>query len=302
MIEVEYLRHIDEQRYNEFLYRVSDSHIFHTPEWKKVIERSFNLKPYYIIAKNSNGTIVGALPFFYVKKLTKKKLTSLPFSIYGGVIATDLNCINSLIQELFKLKETLSCDFVEIKQPPNNQYNILLEKNSLRGVQIRVDQYIPLKPPIVLWNKLKRSCYTAIKRAKKKGIIVKRINDKNYLNKIYNLEVLTRKRLGIPIPRFDYYLNLWKFLYPKYLEIFVSEKDDDILSSDIFLKFRNTILGMHNASTIEGRRLGANTLMIWEAIKWGYQEGYKIFDFGSTPDISKEGVSPKYDGLFTYKN
>ena len=44
---------IDKEKYDKFLMEKSDSFVFHTIEWKNVLEKTFNYKPFYIIATDN---------------------------------------------------------------------------------------------------------------------------------------------------------------------------------------------------------------------------------------------------------
>jgi len=303
MAEVDFLKKSDGEKYDLFLKRNSDSYIFHTPEWKTVLEQTFNLKSYYIIAKDSTGNICGVLPLFYVNGFSNNKLVSLPYSTYGGLIA-DIGYADSILKKAFDLKEKLKCDFLQIRQPPNKKYEFLLEENGMNKVEIRVDQYLFLEPPECLIGKLGRSSITSIKKANNYNVSVKQVSVENEVNfkKIYTLETITKRRKGYFPPHINYFYNLWKYLHPKdYLKIYFSEKDGKLLSYDIFLTYKDRILGINNGTNKMGRKTGANPLMIWNAIKQSYADGFKIFDLGSTPDVNKGFISDDFKGLYDFK-
>lgn len=302
MKSIEYLLESENEKYNEFLQKNQDSYIFHTIEWKNVLEKTFGIKPYYILAKDSKNSIRGVLPLFYIKNFSGKKLISLPFSVFGGLIA-DEGYAEPLLLKAIDLKEGLNCDFIQIRQPPNNNCELLIEKNNLNKVKIRLDQQILLGHPDFLWSKLHNSCHKGIKKAQNNNVIVKKLVDEKKLKEVYKLELITKKRLGILPPSLDYYKNLWKFLHPgDYIDIFITEQDGEILSSNIFLKFKDRIIGISNATNMKGRKTSANYFMIWEAIKSSYNAGFKVFDLGSTPDVTKEPVSNEFEGILTFKN
>jgi len=64
-----------------------------------VVEKAYNHKPLYLIAKE-NGEIKGVLPLFLMKSIIfEKKLVSVPFAPYGGVCADSETVKNALIEK-----------------------------------------------------------------------------------------------------------------------------------------------------------------------------------------------------------
>lgn len=84
--EVQLLRREDYEEWNEFVKVHKNATIFHTVEWKKVLEETFGCKPEYLVVKNSEGKLVGVSPAFSVKTLFGKVIVSQPFFEYGGPI------------------------------------------------------------------------------------------------------------------------------------------------------------------------------------------------------------------------
>ncbi|RJS71848.1 hypothetical protein CW714_05200, partial [Methanophagales archaeon] len=70
--EVQQLDKNDYNRWNDFLKTHKNATIFHTIEWKNVLEETFGYKPEYLVVKNSEGKIVGISPAFSVKTLFGK--------------------------------------------------------------------------------------------------------------------------------------------------------------------------------------------------------------------------------------
>ena len=60
------------------------STFFHQIGWKIVVENSYGLSPYYLVAKHGHE-ITGILPLFNVDN----RLVSVPFAPYGGPLAQD---------------------------------------------------------------------------------------------------------------------------------------------------------------------------------------------------------------------
>src|ERR1700681_2929768 len=64
---------------------------FHLIAWKESIEQTFGYRPLYLLA-TVDDHVAGVLPLFLVKNvLTRKRLISSPFAVYGGILAESDN-------------------------------------------------------------------------------------------------------------------------------------------------------------------------------------------------------------------
>jgi len=74
------------------------------------VEKAYNHKPLYLIAKE-NGEIKGVLPLFLMKSIIfEKKLVSVPFAPYGGVCADSETVKNALIEKAKRIISELDMD------------------------------------------------------------------------------------------------------------------------------------------------------------------------------------------------
>ena len=61
--------------------------IYHLSAWKKIIEKTYNIKSEYFLI-NDNENIIGIAPFFKLKNPLKKTWISLPYVSYAGILST----------------------------------------------------------------------------------------------------------------------------------------------------------------------------------------------------------------------
>ena len=73
-----------EKDWNELILKFNDYSFFHTKEWAKVLNDSYNYTPRYFLAFDNNH-LVGIVPLVFIGSwLTGKRAVSLPFSDYCG--------------------------------------------------------------------------------------------------------------------------------------------------------------------------------------------------------------------------
>ena len=79
----------DAARWDAFVLGCPHATFFHRAGWQVLIREVFHHDTYFLYAE-SGGSIRGVLPLGHVKsRLFGNALTSLPFSVYGGVAALD---------------------------------------------------------------------------------------------------------------------------------------------------------------------------------------------------------------------
>jgi len=302
-INIEYLNDLDNESYYNFLFNESDSTIFHTIEWYNILNEHLGFKLFFLVANDRDNNIHGILPLFYVKNWVSNRLESLPFSQYGGYIG-DKKYLKPIIKKTIELKEKIGCNRIVIKQPPFSNVDKNIFEEAGMGENDNLDQYLLLKNPEILWQEFSESTRRAINKALKKDIVVKRVTEESEIKEVYNLLINFAKRVGFLEFSYKDYLKIWKKLNTLgYFEIFIAKLNKKIISFMAFLNFKDIVLYKIGTSTAEGRNLGAHRLITWNAIKWSYSKGYKIFDFGPSGPLNEDGdVMEKFQGLVDYKS
>ena len=88
---------------------------FHRAGWQRVLRESFRHESHFLYAEEG-GRICGVLPLAHVKSmLFGKTLTSLPFAVYGGVVAADAAVAAALEHEALRLARELDVDHLEMR-------------------------------------------------------------------------------------------------------------------------------------------------------------------------------------------
>jgi lipid II:glycine glycyltransferase (peptidoglycan interpeptide bridge formation enzyme) len=295
----------DKKEYNNFLLKYSNSHVFHTLEWKNVIERTFKIKPFYLVAKDYKNKIRAILPFFYSKNLLKRYLISLPWSEYGGFIGEKKN-LKALIEKAIELKQELKCKYILIRQPPTDKFiERTFEHSGFKKKELRVKHIIGLfnKNKNILWTDLNNKNRNTIRKAIKNNVVIDRLVDREELDKIQKLELNCAKRLGLFNPSINYYENIWDELFPKkYLEILIAKHENEIIGFGIFFTKNKKFHHIHLGYNQKARRLGANNYLLWNALERSQEQGYEFFDLGNSAIDIRGKIHNDFKGIYYYKN
>jgi len=280
----------DENEWNNYIKLKINATVYHTLEWKKVMEE-FGHKPYYILCKEK-GEVKGVIPIFYVGGIFGKRLVSVSLRDRGGPLFDNENVLTSLMNKVIELCKSLRCDYIEIKSISNIpliKSKGFIEKKELIGTKIPLTNNID-----EIWKSMdKSSVRSSIKKAVKIGIKCRWSKELKDLNEFYNLFVKTRKKLGVP----PYSYSFFKSMMEKMKDIFkliVAEYEGKIISAAIIFAYNKTLIDAYAASNEKFLNLRPNNGIVWETIKLGVRERFETFDFGAD--------YPSCKGLIAFKS
>src|SRR6185503_20063724 len=104
-IDVRELTDSGRSEWDDFVRKCPNATFFHLSGWKRIIERTFRHKTYYLYATKA-GSIEGVLPLVHIKApLLGSSLLSAAFCVYGGPAATTAEALLALHKSARKLAE-----------------------------------------------------------------------------------------------------------------------------------------------------------------------------------------------------
>jgi FemAB-related protein (PEP-CTERM system-associated) len=273
MINIE--KKVREKEWNSFLNKSDGATIYHTPEWKRFLEKTFGYKSEYLFANNESEDIIGFLPLFYIKsKLTGNKLCSVPFSHICDPIGTK-DASRYLLEEAINLFQKSNLNFLEIRGTINDERFMNLNSFST--------YILELSPkPDDVWSKLnKGSVRWAIKKARNAGVTVETTRDIGDLKEFYEINALTKKDLGVPCHPWKFFKNMFDILGTR-ASLYTAKFNGEIIGGGIMIDFKDRVLYGYGASNPNYLNLHPYNSFIWKSIEDSCVKGYNIYDFGRT--------------------
>lgn len=256
--------------------------IYHTPNWREILNHSFGYTDLSLIATDEKEKIVGYLPLVQVNKyLTGNRLISLPFSYICGPLADSEAILKKLLLKAKTLQETVRGQYLEIRSAiPLNIHWPVAHYYASYVVNLSTDQDS-------VWKKIdKGSIRWAINKAKKEGVKVIRGRNLRHLQIFYRLNGQNKRNLGIPAHPWRFLKNIWQTM-PQNTRIYLAKYQNKFVAGIMTLNFRDTIIYAYGASDKSYLKFHPNNLIIWQAIQDGCREGYKYFDFGRSAESDK---------------
>ncbi|RPJ50748.1 MAG: peptidoglycan bridge formation glycyltransferase FemA/FemB family protein [Alphaproteobacteria bacterium] len=270
---VDIVKNVKENEWKSFLNNRDEATIYHTPEWKQFLEKTFGYKPEYFFAKDESGNMVGLLPLFYIKsKLTGNRLCSVPFSHICGPIGTKDISIE-LLEEAINLFKKSNLNSLEIREPIDDERFVNLNSFSTYVLELS-------SKPDDVWAKLnKGSVKRAIKKAEKSGVTVEKTRDLDDLKEFYEINATAKRELGVPCHPWNFFKNIFDILGNN-ASLYASKYNDEIIGGGIMTYFKNTVIYGYGASDSNYLNLYPSNAFLWKSIEDACVKGYNIYDFG----------------------
>lgn len=266
---------------------------FHLSCWLKTIKDTYHFEDFLLLGKDESGNIAAGLPLFRVPKLLslKRRLISIPFSDYGGVLSSgDMHgarTISSLLEMQKKTNEIIEIrggSLTKTHKFKGHNYfkrHILDLNSDLDQIRSKID---------------KKTILYSIRKAEKSNLTIEVRNDCQAMADFCRLNLLTRKKHGVPCQPIRFFNHLFKnIIEPKIGYIVTASHDTTVIAASIFIKVGDQLHYKYNSSDPAAlKQYSPNHLLLWHTIQFAKESGLKSIDFGRT--------SPDNEGLIRYKN
>jgi len=278
VLKVSVLGDTEFSRWDVFVEACPEATFFHRAGWKTVLERAFGHQTYYLYAEQG-GEIVGLLPLAQVKSwLFGNTLASLPFCVYGGIIAINEAAKTALLKAACELASQLKVDALEMRniQPSGQGWPT---KNLYTTFRKEIDA-----DPDTNMKAIPRKQRAVVRKGIKAGLTSEADPGWERLYRIYSESV---RNLGTPVFSVNYFKILREVFGSDCGVLMISHQGKDIAGVMSFY-FKDQVLPYYGGSITEARTLKGNDFMYWELMRQSGEQGIRIFDFGR----SKEGTGP----------
>jgi FemAB-related protein (PEP-CTERM system-associated) len=262
-----------------YVKNATDATFFHRAGWKTVLERAFGHKAHFLYAQQ-DGAISGILPLAQVKSaLFGNSLASLPFCVYGGIVADTEEAAAALRTEASRLADILKVDALELRnnRPSGAGWPVKELYFTFRKV-IEVDDEANLK---AIPNRQR----AMIRKGTAEGLHSEWDESTDRLYRVYAESV---RNLGTPVFS-SKYLRILREVFAEDCSVLMITRDRQDVAGVMNFYFRDEVLPYYGGSRGVARTIkGVNHFMYWELMRRSREQGYRVFDFGR----SKAGTGP----------
>lgn len=288
----------DQSQWEKFVRDHPNGCVFQTPQMYAVYCASRNCHPVFVACHDHNslvGILLAVIQREYSGWLGVLSGRSI---IWGGPLIKNDNqgVLDAIIQ---------GYDRIAKKQVLYTQIRNMFPADSMKekfakygyNSEDHLDILIDLtKPAEMLWKELHPTRKKQIERGYRRGaeLFFYQNPDDIDISECYDLITKLYKRIRLPLPCREYFLNSKKFLNG-HISLFLLRHKEKIIGCRFVLLYKKTIYDWYAGSREDALDKYPNDILPWEVIKWGAQNGYKIFQFGGA---GKPGV---HYGVRDYK-
>jgi len=277
-LRVRTMTQADKARWDQFVFACPAATFFHRAGWKEVIERAFGHTTHFLLAEE-NGVIQGVLPLAEIKSmLFGHSLSSLPFCVYGGIIASTEQARIALDEAAQALAAKLNVDYLEYRNTapfhtdwPGKDLYVTFRKTIDPDPEANM-LAIPRKQRAMVRKGIKAELVSEI--------------DSN-VDRFFSVFADNVHRHGTPALPKRYFALLME-IFGSDCEVLTVVKDGQALSSVLSFYFRDEVLPYYAGDTLAARDFAANDFKYWELMRRACERGIKVFDYGR----SKRGTGP----------
>lgn len=244
---------------------------FHRYGWKRLVESTYGHRGHYLLAERG-GTICGLLPLGEVRHLLfGHSLISVPFGVYGGVLADDAPVREALEDHAVRLAEDLGVGHLEIR----NQHPV-------RDDWLRKDDlYVTFKKALsedhdANLGAIPRKQRAMVRKGIKAGLVGELDDGIEHLYDAYSESV---RNLGTPVfPKAHF--RAIRAEFGDDVDVVTVRHEGRVVASVMNYYFRDQVLPFYGGGVAAARGLAANDFMYWEVMRRAVDRGCRVFDFG----------------------
>jgi FemAB-related protein (PEP-CTERM system-associated) len=261
----------DIARWDEYVQRTEAATFFHRAGWHSVLQRAFGHGTYFLYAEEA-GAIVGILPLAHIKSaLFGDSLSSLPFCVYGGIVADTEDAATALRQAACQLADQLKVGALEFRnnRPSVADWPIKQLYFTFRKRITEDDEHNLMAIP----NRQR----AMIRKGIKEGLQSEWDDNTDRLYRVYAESV---RNLGTPVFAAKY-LRILKEVFADDCSVLMITLNGQDVAGVMNFYFRDEVSPYYGGSTAMARTIkGVNHFMYWELMRRSAQQGYGLFDFG----------------------
>jgi hypothetical protein len=258
--------------------------VFHTFNWAHVLFDTYGYHPHYIVS-SKGGDTTALLPMMEVGgAITKRRGVSLPFSDYCEPIVSDRATFEKMVEKAIAYASKRGWRNVEFR---GGQGFFDTKEHFARYWGHRLNLEADFEHVL---STFRDSTRRNIRGAERAGVEAEILNSLAAVKEYYKLHCGTRKYQGLPPQPWTFFKNIHKHLISAgHGFVVLATYQGDVVAGAVFLHFGGNAIYKYGASKREYQSLRANNLVMWKAIRWYCENGYRSLSFGRT-DMDNEGL------------
>jgi CelD/BcsL family acetyltransferase involved in cellulose biosynthesis len=264
---------------------------FHHPAWVGLVRDCYRFRSFAAAVSAPDGSLSAGVPVVEVRDpLRRRRWVSLPFTDHCPVISDSeaaRDALLGLLREQAAAERVASVELrTAVGSPPVPESVV----GVLHELALGTD-------PDEVYRRFDKSrVQGSIRRAQREGVTVRAADcEDDVAGTYYDLQVRTRRRLGVPPQPRRFFRLLWERVIETGLGfVLLAHVDNSVIAGAVFLNWNRHLIYKFAASDEAHRKSQPNHAILWEAIRRGCELGCHTMDFGRS--------GPTDDGLRAFKS
>lgn len=276
-----------QQSWREFTEFSACATLFHSIEWRELIQKSTGHRPFYLMAED-DGEVYGILPQFLIaSRLFGRMLVSMPYLNYGGVCCENAQAEAALLKRAMEIAGEQKATYVELRH-----LNPLIEE--LPQNLFKVTYLISLEGgQEAVWKRLHSNVRNKIRKAEKNGIEVEHGN--HLIGDFYRVYSHNMRDLGTPVMPRRFFEEIVAG-FPEDALVYVGRQENKPIAAKLVLYHKETVYFVWSSAIRSYMRLGPTPLLNWTAIQDAIERGCQTLDLGRSTKGGGPEAFKKYWG------
>ena len=278
-----------DERWEQFLQAHPAASLFHSSAWLKALHATYGYPPLVFTTSAPGRLITNGIPFCRIQSwITGSRLVSVPFSDHCQALVDAQETRESTLELLPSLLEQEHCEYLELRsRTPDSAW---LHRVGFAQSASFIHHTLDLRPSLsVLFDRSHKSCFQRkITRAEREGLTYKEGSNDELLQQFYSLQIVTRRRHGLPPQPIAWFRNL-RDLLGDTLKIRVASKNGRPIASIVTVRYKDTLVYKYGCSEMVFHRFGPMPFLFWQTIQRAKEEGTAQFDLGRS-DTGQAGL------------
>ncbi len=285
---------LPEDQWRTFVDRHPQGNIFHTPEMFQVFSQVEGYQPLLWAAVYEDGRIAALfLPVFVTLNPLLGPLTRRAI-VYGSVLcspeADSCQALSMVLKSYLRLNKQ-KCLFTELRNVSSMEAEQPVFREHGFTYQPYLNYLIDLSRPTreVFLNIGARTRKNIKRGLNKNDVLVKEVTDAGQIGECFNLLSQTYQAAKVPLTPLSMFEAAFRLLYPKKLVRFtLAYIDGHPAAVSVELLYKNVMYGWFGGMDRAYGKYNPNEMLMWHLLKWGTENGYRLYDFGGAGKPDEE--------------
>jgi CelD/BcsL family acetyltransferase involved in cellulose biosynthesis len=253
---------------------------FHQPSWAELLAECYGYRIFAATVTGPDGEPTAGLPVAETKGLVSRdrRWISLPFTDFCPPLAGTDDAERQLAAELEDARVAAGVERVVVHA------ELASARAHTTTAAVRHELQLDRDSDALFRRLSKSQVQRNVKRARRERVTVHRAEREEDLDRVFfDLQLETRRRLGVPIQPRRFYTLLWrKMLAAGHGFLLIAYHGGNPIAGTLFLRGSDTLIYKYSASLKSHWDLRPNALILWTAIEQACDAGIKVLDFGRT--------------------